>query len=114
MSSATYSAPGVYVEEVPSAQQPIAGVGTNVVGFIGIVPSKVYVPVPNPDYDPVLARAKLQRDAIETLVRRQADGTDTRHAQLLLAILMLEVWLTSFRDRAQAVEPEPERERVVA
>jgi hypothetical protein len=47
-------------------------------------------------------------------VRRQADGTDTRHAQLLLAILMLEVWLTSFRDRAQAVEPEPERERVVA
>jgi asparagine synthase (glutamine-hydrolysing) len=56
----------------------------------------------------------LDRHAIETLVRRQADGTDTRHAQLLLAILMLEVWLTSFRDRAQAVEPEPERERVVA
>lgn len=33
-----YAAPGVYVEEVPSAQQPIAGVGTNTVGFIGLVP----------------------------------------------------------------------------
>ncbi|MGF6778276.1 phage tail sheath C-terminal domain-containing protein [Paraburkholderia sp. GAS334] len=57
MSSATYLAPGVYVEEVPSAQQPIAGVGTNVVGFIGIVPSTIYIPVPNPDYNPVAARA---------------------------------------------------------
>ena len=34
----TYLAPGVYVEEVPSAAQPIAGVGTNTVGFVGIVP----------------------------------------------------------------------------
>jgi uncharacterized protein len=31
-----YSAPGVYVEEVPSAVRPIAGVGTSTAGFIGI------------------------------------------------------------------------------
>ncbi len=33
---ATYTAPGVYVEEVPSAIKPIAGVGTSTGGFIGI------------------------------------------------------------------------------
>jgi phage tail sheath protein FI len=32
----SYLAPGVYVEEVPSAVQSIAGVGTNTVGFIGL------------------------------------------------------------------------------
>ena len=51
----TYLAPGVYVEEVPSAQQPIAGVGTNTVGFIGIVPNEIQVPVPNDSYDSYLA-----------------------------------------------------------
>jgi phage tail sheath protein FI len=60
MSSATYLAPGVYVEEVASAQQPIAGVGTNVAGFIGVFGPKIYIPVPNPDYDPVAARAAAQ------------------------------------------------------
>jgi phage tail sheath protein FI len=33
---ATYLAPGVYVEEVPSAVRPIAGVGTSTAAFIGI------------------------------------------------------------------------------
>jgi phage tail sheath protein FI len=33
---ATYSWPGVYVEEVPSAIKPIAGVGTSTAAFIGI------------------------------------------------------------------------------
>jgi phage tail sheath protein FI len=32
----TYRAPGVYVEEVPSAIKPIAGVGTSTAGFIGV------------------------------------------------------------------------------
>ncbi len=32
----TYLAPGVYVEEVPSAVKPIAGVGTSTAGFVGI------------------------------------------------------------------------------
>lgn len=69
MSSATYLAPGVYVEEVPSAQQPIAGVGTNVVGFIGIVPKRVYIPMANPDYDPVVARATRE---LAALIERRA------------------------------------------
>lgn len=30
-----YLSPGVYVQEVPSAVQPIAGVGTSTAGFIG-------------------------------------------------------------------------------
>jgi phage tail sheath protein FI len=38
-----YLAPGVYVEEVPSAVKAIAGVGTSTAGFIGIVPG---TPVP--------------------------------------------------------------------
>ena len=59
MARLNYSAPGVYVEEIPSARQPIAGVGTNTVGFIGIVPDRIYCPVANPDYDPVTARAVL-------------------------------------------------------
>ena len=57
MPRATYQAPGVYVEEIPSAQQPIAGVGTNTVGFIGVVPDVIHYPEDEPDYDPVIARA---------------------------------------------------------
>lgn len=53
----TYLAPGVYVEEVASNQQPIAGVGTNTVGFIGLVPDEIQIPVPNEDYDPTMAQA---------------------------------------------------------
>ena len=34
---AQYLAPGVYVEEVPSAVRPIAGVGTSTAAFIGVV-----------------------------------------------------------------------------
>lgn len=74
MSSATYLAPGVYVEEVQSAQQPIAGVGTNVVGFIGIVPSKIYVPVLNPDYDPIAARAVAELAELRAAAGRPADA----------------------------------------
>jgi hypothetical protein len=43
-----YLAPGVYVEEVPSAVRPIAGVGTSTAGFVGVVPDTV--PVPNPAF----------------------------------------------------------------
>jgi hypothetical protein len=57
MARAAYLAPGVYVEEVPSAQQPIAGVGTNTVGFVGVVPDEIQCPVPNEEYDPTLALA---------------------------------------------------------
>ncbi|MGH8591455.1 MAG: phage tail sheath C-terminal domain-containing protein [Gammaproteobacteria bacterium] len=64
MARATYLAPGVYVEEVPSAQQLIAGVGTNTVGFIGIVDDEITCPEPNPHYDPVLAELALKVAAI--------------------------------------------------
>jgi phage tail sheath protein FI len=39
-----YLAPGVYVEEVPSSVQPIAGVGTSTAGFIGQVADGVTMP----------------------------------------------------------------------
>ena len=40
-----YLSPGVYVEEVPSAAAPIAGVGTSTAGFIGVVPDSLTIPV---------------------------------------------------------------------
>ncbi len=42
-----YLSPGVYVEEVPSAVQPIAGVGTSTAGFVGVVPDSVKIPDPD-------------------------------------------------------------------
>lgn len=53
-----YLSPGVYVEEVPSAVRPIAGVGTSTAGFIGVVPDTVTVPRPNPDFDPTKELSK--------------------------------------------------------
>jgi len=47
-----YKAPGVYVEEIPSAQQPIAGVGTNTAAFIGIIPDEIQYPELNEAYTP--------------------------------------------------------------
>lgn len=40
-----YLSPGVYVEEVPPAAKPIAGVGTSTAGFVGIVPPNIQLPV---------------------------------------------------------------------
>jgi phage tail sheath protein FI len=53
----------VYVEEVPSAQQPIAGVGTNTVAFIGVVPDEIQCPVLNEGYDPTEALRALEGPA---------------------------------------------------
>jgi len=36
-----YASPGVYVEEVPSAIKPIAGVSTSVAAFVGLVPDSL-------------------------------------------------------------------------
>jgi phage tail sheath protein FI len=119
MASATYLAPGVYVEEVPSARQPIAGVGTNVAGFIGIVSDTIYIPVPNPDYDPVAARAKA---AISDLtasvgtqpmsladkaaaVARAADALATLEAQ----VTKLDGEKTSIQTKLKGLE-EPEKQ----
>src|SRR5215471_1934098 len=75
----SYLAPGVYVEEVPSPVQPIAGVGTNTAAFIGIVPDEVRYPVLNPTYDPTLAAAAAS-PAIDTekINSTQADLTRLR------------------------------------
>src|SRR5215469_1188825 len=102
MARSTYAAPGVYVEEIPSARQPIAGVGTNTVGFIGIIPEDiVYIPFSNEEYDPVLARqllafqlatgeeAAAARQALQTeldrlgpaLQQAQADLEQAQHAR---------------------------------
>jgi asparagine synthase (glutamine-hydrolysing) len=53
----------------------------------------------NPRYAELIDPAVVER-----LVARHLDGTDRRHGQLLLSILMLEVWLSSFLPRAGASE----------
>lgn len=72
----SYSAPGVYVEEVASARQPIAGVGTNTVAFIGIVPDVVYIPRASGRYNPVKAgeTAAAQATSAAASVGRGASG----------------------------------------
>lgn len=55
MARTSYQAPGVYVEEVPSAQKAIAGVGTNTAAFISIVEDEITYPVANDKYDPTQA-----------------------------------------------------------
>ncbi|HEX3092833.1 MAG TPA: phage tail sheath C-terminal domain-containing protein [Candidatus Angelobacter sp.] len=47
-----YMSPGVYVEEVPSAVKPIAGVSTSTACFLGVVPDDINVPEENTNYDP--------------------------------------------------------------
>lgn len=47
-----YLSPGVYVEEVPSAVKPIAGVSTSTAAFVGIVPDQIEMVDENPDFDP--------------------------------------------------------------
>src|SRR6516165_12065015 len=42
---AQYLSPGVYVEEVPSAIKPIAGVSTSTAGFIGVVADTIDQPL---------------------------------------------------------------------
>ncbi|NOS89437.1 MAG: phage tail sheath family protein [Methylococcaceae bacterium] len=73
-----YKAPGVYVEEIPSAQQPIAGVGTNTVAFIGIVPPQIQYPVPK-EYNPYLAKKQSESTATgsATLVDSAAIKSET-------------------------------------
>jgi phage tail sheath protein FI len=98
MARTTYRAPGVYVEEIPSARQPIAGVGTSTAAFIGIVPDTLYYPVVNDNYDPVAARQGIQRTSavsgpagtpVETpdarLARLQREMDDLKAAQAAVA-----------------------------
>jgi hypothetical protein len=50
----------------------------------------------------------LDQSQVAALVRAHANGADTSNGRLLLAILMLELWLTSFLPRARVVQrPSP-------
>lgn len=75
MTRSSYASPGVYVEEVPSARQPITGVGTNTVGFIGIVPDKVYIPRASAKYNPVTAlkKADARRDVVIEEMKKSSE-----------------------------------------
>ncbi len=71
MARLNYQAPGVYVEEVPSAQKPIAGVGTNTVGFIGVVGDTIEYPDVNKAYDPAHAvKAAVNPDNRDKEIKR--------------------------------------------
>ena len=72
MARLTYSAPGVYVEEIPSAQQPIAGVGTSTAAFIGVVPdNEIKYPVRNENYNPRAAQIAFKIDAFREGIKVQ-------------------------------------------
>jgi len=63
-----------------------------------------YLLGPNPRYAEM-----LDRSSVERLVRVHSDGTDGRNGHLLLSILMLEVWLSSYLPRSlgsPAAQPE--------
>ncbi len=71
----TYLTPGVYVEEIPSANKPIEGVGTAIAAFVGLAPggpvnkpmrisnwtqfAKIYGDPQNPDNGPFMEGAYL-------------------------------------------------------
>jgi phage tail sheath protein FI len=71
----TYLTPGVYVEEIPSANKPIEGVGTAVAAFVGLAPggpvntpmrisnwtqfAKIYGDPTNPDNGPFMEGSYL-------------------------------------------------------
>ena len=71
----TYLTPGVYVEEVPSANKPIEGVGTSIAAFVGLAPggpvntpmrisnwtqfAKIYGDPNEPDNGPLMEGAYL-------------------------------------------------------
>lgn len=51
----------------------------------------------------------LDRGVVEELVRGHASGASTRNVEMLLSVLMLEVWLSSFLPRATAAPPAREQ-----
>jgi hypothetical protein len=87
MARLTYSAPGVYVEEIPSAQQPIAGVGTSTAAFIGVIPDDdIEYPVRNEDYNPKAAQIAFKIDAFKKAKGLNLeDATDQEKAYLKTA-----------------------------
>jgi uncharacterized protein len=78
----SYLSPGVFVEEIASSVQAIAGVSTSTVGFIGVVPNSVKIAKPNPNYDPTLKQPAVKSDTPPKAVTKgddkgeQAKGDD--------------------------------------
>lgn len=103
---ANYLSPGVYVEEVPSARQPITGVGTNTVAFIGIVPDTIYYPETNKFYDPVAARGALESSAAAPDTADSAEMKDLK-AKLKAA----EDQLTAANNAFTTEEKKKEKDR---
>src|SRR5262245_41839935 len=126
MARTTYQAPGVYVEEIPSAQQPIAGVGTNTVGFIGVVGPAIYYPIREELYDPVVARAVMSLKASQQDkavvdpedVKRNQDIAKAQVDRMDADIKALEDKLKEAEQKVQAIGADParasERERAGA
>jgi asparagine synthase (glutamine-hydrolysing) len=54
-----------------------------------------YLLGPSPRYAEMLDRGQVER-----LIKGHADGTDKRNGRVLLSILMLEVWLSSYLPRS--------------
>jgi hypothetical protein len=73
-----YLSPGVYVEEVPSAVRPIAGVGTSTAGFIGVVPDALTIPRPNRDFDPTQPVADGNRPFVTETFNVPVDPAEAR------------------------------------
>jgi phage tail sheath protein FI len=102
MTRLSYQAPGVYVEEVPSARQPIAGVGTNTVGFIGYIPGdRIWYPVPNPDYDPVTAGVMADFMQLKASTKDPVE-TETARLELQNRKSLLESDLKSTEEKREA------------
>jgi len=55
----------------------------------------------------------LDPGVLRRLIEAHASGRDRTHTQLLLAVLMLEVWLTTFLPRATASATHTPRADVV-
>ena len=54
----TYLTPGVYVEEVPSANKPIEGVSTSIAAFVGLAPG-------GPINTPMLSLENMSAEMLE-------------------------------------------------
>lgn len=72
---ATYTWPGVYVEEVPSAIKPIAGVGTSTAAFVGLSANITAAwAAPKRTGMPVLADGKTARKQAEALTPKAVNS----------------------------------------
>lgn len=106
-----YLSPGVYVEEVPSAVQAIAGVGTNTVGFIGYIPDEIEIPVPLSDDEMREAiKAKLNEfkaaTADKTKTQKDVEEFEKTRADLENKLAQREKELNEKEEKLLAGDPE--------